>query len=101
MGDGDETGEDEDNNSAGRKLFLLCVRCGEASQSKSTCGGMTPQFIHVVKGKNPKDEDRADQLAKCDACGYTAAGRDPVREVVHGTDGPHAVIATVLYRGAT
>ena len=97
VGDGDETGEDEDNNSAGRKVFLLCVRCGEASQSKPTCGH-DPQFIRVVKGKNPKDEDRADQLAKCDACGYTAAGRDPVREVVHGTDGPHAVIATTLYR---
>ena len=90
-------GEDEDNNSAGRKVFWLCVQCGEVSQSKPVCGH-DPQFIRVVKGETPEDEDRADQLAKCDACGYTAAGRDPVREVVHGTDGPHAVIATTLYR---
>lgn len=96
-GDGDETEEDEDNNSAGRKLFWLCVQCGEVSQSKPVCGHDS-QFIRVVKGEAPEDEDRADQLAKCDACGYTAAGRDPVREVVHGTDGPHAVIATTLYR---
>ncbi len=96
-GDGDETGEDEDNNFARREAFWLCVRCGEVSQSNPACGH-SPQFIRVVIGETPKDEDRADQLAKCDACGYTAAGRDPVREVVHGTDGPHAVIATTLYR---
>lgn len=35
---------------------------------------------------------------KCGACGYAAAGRDPVREVVYGADGPHAVIATTLYQ---
>src|SRR5581483_648527 len=34
----------------------------------------------------------------CGNCDYTAAGRDPVREVIHGTDGPHVVIATTLYQ---
>ena len=55
-------GKIEDNNSAGRKVFLLCVRCGEASQSNPACGH-DPQFIRVVIGETPKDEDRADQLA--------------------------------------
>jgi hypothetical protein len=29
---------------------------------------------------------------------YSAAGRDPVRELVYGADGPRAVIATAVYR---
>ncbi|MGB9618853.1 MAG: helicase-related protein [Armatimonadota bacterium] len=91
---GDEMAEDENGNLRGAILYL-CVRCGEAHQSKPTCGHDT--LIRVVKEDPPSDEDRADQLGKCGACGYTAAGRDPVREVVHGTDGPHAVIATTLY----
>ncbi|NQT84567.1 DUF1998 domain-containing protein [bacterium] len=37
-------------------------------------------------------------MARCGVCGYNAAGRDPVREVIHGTDGPHAVVATTLYQ---
>jgi len=88
--------EDENENPANKAAFYLCVQCGEARRTKPSCGH--EHFIRVVKEDPPRDEDRADQLAKCGACGYTAAGRDPVREVVHGTDGPHAVIATALYR---
>ncbi|MFO3795943.1 MAG: helicase-related protein, partial [Anaerolineales bacterium] len=88
--------DDEDGGSQRKAWFYLCVQCGEAQRSKPTCGHSN--FIRVVKEDAPDDEDRADQLAKCGACGYTAAGRDPVREVVHGTDGPHAVIATTLYQ---
>ncbi len=93
---GDESGEDENENPVNKAMLYLCVQCGEARRAKPTCGH--EHFIRVVKEEPPRDEDRADQLAKCGACGYTAAGRDPVREVVHGTDGPHAVIATTLYR---
>lgn len=91
----DESGEEENESSANKAILYLCVRCGEARRSKPACGH--DNLIRVVKEEPPKDEDRADQLAKCGACGYTAAGRDPVREAVHGTDGPHAVIATTLY----
>jgi len=94
--EGEKSGEDENENSANKAVFYLCVQCGEARRTKPSCGH--EHFIRVVKEDPPRDEDRADQLAKCGACGYTAAGRDPVREVVHGTDGPHAVIATALYR---
>lgn len=94
--EGDANGDDEDGGTRSRQVSYLCVQCGEARQSKPTCGHSN--FIRVVKEDVPEDEDRADQLAKCGACGYSAAGRDPVREVVHGTDGPHAVIATTLYQ---
>lgn len=89
------SGDDENEDAKGKAVFYLCVQCGEACRSQPTCGHSS--YIRVVKEQPPDDEDRADQLAKCGACGYSAAGRDPVREVVHGTDGPHAVIATTLY----
>ncbi|BCW94145.1 MAG: DEAD/DEAH box helicase [Thermoanaerobaculum sp.] len=93
----EEASEDDENGGAQRRaVFYLCVQCGEAQRSKPTCGH--DHFIRVIKEDAPEDEDRADQLAKCGACGYSAAGRDPAREVVHGTDGPHAVIATTLYQ---
>lgn len=88
--------DDEGEGATGKAVFYLCVQCGEAQPNKPTCGHAN--FIRVVKENAPDDEDRADQLARCGACGYAAAGRDPVREVVHGTDGPHAVIATTLYQ---
>lgn len=94
---GSDTDEDEDDGkTTDREVFHLCVRCGEAQRGSLRCGH--DARILVVKEAPPKDEDRADQMAKCGACGYSAAGRDPVREVVHGTDGPHAVIATTLYQ---
>lgn len=94
----DASGEDEEENSKGKPVFYLCVQCGEARKLNKPPCGHNSNFIRVVKEDAPEDEDRADQLAKCGACGYSAAGRDPVREVVHGTDGPHAVIATTLYQ---
>jgi len=95
--DKDEGDDEEDNGETNRKqLFQLCIQCGEAHPGKPPCGHET--LIRVVKEESSADEDRADQMARCGACGYNAAGRDPVREVVHGTDGPHAVIATTLYQ---
>ncbi|MBM3301186.1 MAG: hypothetical protein FJY85_14680, partial [Deltaproteobacteria bacterium] len=96
-----ENGEDEDEEGesgegSNKQVFQLCLRCGEMQRGKPQCGH--DNLILVVKEESPPDEDRADQMAKCSACGYNAAGRDPVREVVHGTDGPHAVIATTLYQ---
>jgi len=92
----DEDEEGENGEATNKVVFQLCVRCGEMRRGKPQCGH--DNLIWVVKEESPPDEDRADQMAKCGACGYNAAGRDPVREVVHGTDGPHAVIATTLYQ---
>lgn len=72
----------------------LCARCGRLQRTPPNCGHA--EVLPLRKEDPPKDEDRADQIARCGTCGYTAAGRDPVREVVHGTDGPNAVIATTL-----
>jgi len=91
-----EDDEGESGEASKKRVFQLCVRCGEISQGKPQCGH--DNLIWVVREESPLDEDRADQMAKCGACGYSAAGRDPVREVVHGADGPHAVIATTLYQ---
>jgi hypothetical protein len=77
-------------------IFQLCVQCGEARRDKPTCGH--DNFIRVVKESSHKNEDKADQLARCGACGYNASGHDPVREIIYGADGPHAVIATTLYQ---
>lgn len=90
----DEEEEDEETNS--KRTFRLCIQCGEVHPIKPTCGH--DHLINVVREDSYQDEDKADQMARCGACGYNAAGRDPVREVVHGTDGPNAVIATTLYQ---
>ena len=95
--DKDEGDDEEDNGETNRKqVFQLCIQCGEVHPGKPPCGH--ENLIRVVKEESSADEDRADQMARCGSCGYNAAGRDPVREVVHGTDGPHAVIATTLYQ---
>lgn len=94
--DQDEGAEDEDGSSADGRTLQLCVRCGQMGTGELKCGHN--RFIRVIREEPREQEDKADQMTKCGACGYSAAGRDPVREVVHGTDGPHAVIATTLYQ---
>ena len=95
-GSQDENEDDENSEAADRQVFQLCVRCGEIGKNKPKCGH--DDLIRVIRERSQGDEDRADQMVECGVCGYKAAGRDPVREVVHGTDGPHAVIATTLYQ---
>ena len=52
----------------------------------------------MIKCPNPSDELKSDQLRQCEACGYRRGGiGDPVQEIVHGSDGPNAVIATALH----
>jgi hypothetical protein len=88
--------EDENNRQSGKETYQLCVQCGEVRKGATNCGH--GHSILIVREDPPTDEDRADQMARCGACGYNAAGRDPVREVIHGADGPNAVIATTLYQ---
>jgi hypothetical protein len=91
--DGPSSG-DEDADDDRAEQYRLCVRCGEIRRLPNE-----PQCGHnagVLLQKQAEAKDREDQLPRCAACGYR--GSDPVREVVHGTDGPHAVIATTLYQ---
>jgi len=90
----DKEKEEELNNNTSE--YQLCIQCGAIGKKITKCGHNNS--IRVIKENPPKDEDRADQIAKCGVCGYHASGHDPVQEVVHGTDGPHAVIATTLFQ---
>ncbi len=91
-----EDDEDEDAKPDRKEIYQLCVRCGEMAKDKPHCGHN--DLISVVNEKSNAADDKADQIKQCGKCGYNAAGRDPVREIVHGTDGPHSVIATTLYQ---
>ena len=73
---------------------LLCRRCGTFGQAALTCG--CDAVIQVARCEPHKD--RPDQLKECATCGYQRGGiGDPVQEIVHGSDGPNAVIATALH----
>ncbi|MEO5802576.1 MAG: Zn-binding domain-containing protein [Verrucomicrobiota bacterium] len=84
---------DDEGNDAG-ELFSLCVQCGEIRRHGTplTCGHGQSIVVEMQEAA----QEREDQIPKCSACGYQAP--DPVREVVHGTDGPHAVITTNLFQ---
>jgi len=79
------------------KMFQLCIECGAMVQVNR--GHSEPLCEHtksILVVQQEGAEEREDQIPRCSVCGYR--GPDPVREVVHGTDGPHAVIATMLYQ---
>jgi len=91
-----EENAEEDSNT-GKKRFQLCTECGamvQVNQSRNEliCGHTNTILVEQQEGS----EEKEDQIPKCSTCGYRAP--DPVREVIHGTDGPHAVIATTLYQ---
>jgi hypothetical protein len=76
--------------------YELCLECGAIGQPVAGCACKTGPRVRVIK--EPASEHKSDQIRKCGACGYDAAGKDPVRELTYGTDGPHAVIAQSLYQ---
>lgn len=89
--------DEEGDNGAKKKIFRLCIECSAMlqvyrKQSKPVCEHTKSILVEEQEGAGEKE----DQVPRCSACGYRAP--DPVREVVHGTDGPHAVIATALYQ---
>ena len=86
--------EGEGANTQGTETYRLCVRCGEIRRSKEQLQCDHQASILVQEQEEAKE--REDQVPRCAVCDYQ--GSDPVREVVHGTDGPHAVIATTLYQ---
>lgn len=90
--------DEEGDNVAKKKIFQLCIECGamvqvNRKQNKPACEHTKAILVEEQEGA----EEKEDQVPRCSVCGYRAP--DPVREVVHGTDGPHAVIATALYQG--
>jgi len=79
------------------KSFYLCVQCGAMSAMKKNHDRLSCAHDNfIVLEEQEGAGEREDQIPRCSACGYQAP--DPVREVVHGADGPHVVIATTLYQ---
>ena len=75
---------------------LLCRCCGKLSESTPGCD--CGAAILVKKCDSHKEHH--DQLQKCEVCGYgynQGGVRDPVQEIVHGSEGPNTVIATALH----
>lgn len=75
------------------RTHWLCKCCGSISvqPASCTCNASIPVMLCKSDDKNP------DQIKKCESCGYQRGGiGDPVQEIVHGSDGPNAVIATAL-----
>lgn len=71
-------------------MWCLCVICGSAGFQ------IVPQCSHeaiIVLQQTSTDED-SDRLT-CWVCGKHQM--DIIRDVVHGADGPHAVIATAIH----
>lgn len=94
---------EDDENSGSLQLFQLCMRCGAMwlagpSGDANNCGHSSSMVVARKESPAERDADgkEKDKAPKCIACGYR--GTDPVREVLHGTDGPHAVIATTLHQ---
>lgn len=87
--------DEQENDRKERRVFQLCVKCGamvEINKKEAKLKCEHTEFIFVEQQEGA--EEREDQIPRCSACGYR--GKDPVREVIHGTDGPHAVIATTI-----
>jgi hypothetical protein len=91
----DNEEEEDDKKRRGRKEhYKLCRQCGEIRRASETLRCGHGNAIDLLKQEQA--EEKEDQVPRCAVCGYQ--GPDPVREVVHGTDGPHAVIATTLFQ---
>lgn len=79
------------------KRARLCVICGALSGSSQRPGDPACGHGVVIDVVEESVRDASeDQMRTCGACEYR--GPDPVREIVHGTDGPNAVVATALHR---
>ena len=72
----------------------LCRRCGLLSKKEPNCN--CGALVRVKKCETHRKN--ADQLRECEMCGYKRGSiGDPVQEIVHGSDGPNAVITTALH----
>jgi hypothetical protein len=75
----------------------LCLRCGAITRQSRTPANPVCGHDSLIDVIEESVRDLAeDQVRTCGACNYR--GPDPVREIIHGNDGPNAVIATVMHR---
>lgn len=72
----------------------LCRKCGSMSNSHLDCHCNA----EILVSKCESHKEHIDQIKRCESCGYLPGSiGDPVQEIVHGSDGPNAVIATALH----
>ena len=76
-----------------RSQLALCRTCGQIGSSLS-CECIPSGKILIEKCQS--HDEYGDRLKSCPSCGYR--GVDPVHEIVHGSDGPNAVISTVIHQ---
>ncbi|MDW8079768.1 MAG: DEAD/DEAH box helicase, partial [Thermoguttaceae bacterium] len=91
----------EDDEKQLWKPAVLCGKCGylqEAEQGDCLCPSETEIRVRALK-LTPEDYlNKQRKLRACPVCGAVGTRTEPIREFVHGSDGPHAVIATALYQ---
>lgn len=72
----------------------LCRRCGAIGRGATGCGC----GVEIAVQKCANRIGHPDQIGKCASCEYARGGvGDPVQEIVHGADGPNAVLATAVH----
>lgn len=91
------TEEAEDQATDQGHTYYLCLRCRaywrEGLPPACEHGSDASSILRVIRQRAREGQD---SLPQCTACGYR--GPDPVKEVIHGADGPNAVIATTLFQ---
>lgn len=72
---------------------VLCRKCGAIGVALR-CGC----DAEIMVRKCDNRPGHPDQIRRCESCDYTRGGvGDPVQEIVHGADGPNAVLATAMH----
>jgi len=80
---------------ATHSMYRCCAHIATAGAG-SNCDCATPAPIPVKQCDT--HENHKDQIKRCAVCDYSRGSwGDPVQEIVHGADGPNAVIATALH----
>ena len=88
----------EHSDSSTSPSHVLCRYCGALYPypAPALFDCHPTAFVQVTECKS--HEKHPDQIEECANCGSKHGSlRDPVQEIVHGSDGPNAVIATVLH----
>jgi hypothetical protein len=96
--DGEESDSiSRENDSEVMQKYELCVRCGYIGQPRDKRNSMRcGHSVSILIEEQEEAREKQDQVPKCTVCGYRS--QDPVREIVQGSDGPHAVVSTALYQ---
>ncbi len=93
--DEDDLFSEEENGKEERNSYL-CPACGAFGEwGPPLCGHDSTRMIRVRRESDSEDSGK-DRLYVCKSCGARSSGA-PVRDVISGSDAPHAVVATALH----